>query len=131
MSTSPATWSEEPSAIARSAESTVPALRDAPVVTSPASRDSPEGTCLSGPGKGVYRHFAELLDRRAAGRAKLHDFENATERAAQVDRERKERRRGHERPWPLRWLIAVGIAAEAVTAYVGIEALVAEATRRI
>jgi hypothetical protein len=125
MSTSPAPWSAEPDPVARPAESSAPALRDAPVVASPTSRGSPEGAYLASLGKAMYRHVADLLGRRSAARARLRDFEGAAERAAQADRERKERHRGHERPWPLRWLIPVGIAAEAITAYVGIEALVA------
>lgn len=125
MTTSPVIWSEEPDPVANPAERSVPGLRDAPVVASPTSRGSPEGAYLGGPGKAIYRHLAALRSRQAAGEARLHDSENAAERAAQADRERKERHRGHERPWPLRWLIPVGIAAETVTAYVGIEALVA------
>ncbi|MDQ2875331.1 MAG: hypothetical protein M3Y33_11275 [Actinomycetota bacterium] len=119
--------SEEQDPTAPPAESPAPWLRDAPAAARPASGGSPEGTYLAGPGKAIYRHVGGLLGRRAAGEARLRDSEDMAERAAQADRERKERHRGHGRPWPLRWLIPVGIAAEAVTAYVGIEALVASA----
>jgi hypothetical protein len=124
MSTSPAPWSEEYDPISRPAGSSVPARLDSPILASWTSRGSPEGAYLAGLGKAICRHVAELLGRRAAVQARLRDCEDSAERAAQADHERKEHHRGHERPWPLRWLIPVGIAAEAVTAYVGIEALV-------
>jgi hypothetical protein len=125
MTTSPASWSEEYDPITRPTGSSVPARRDSPVLASRTSRGSPEGAYLAGLGKAICRHVGELLGRRAAAQARLRDSEDAAERAAQADNERKDHHRGHDRPWPLRWLIPVGIAAEAVTAYVGIEALVA------
>jgi hypothetical protein len=47
------------------------------------------------------------------------------ERAESTDQERKDNHRGGDRTWLLRLLIPVAIVAEAVTAYVAMEALVA------
>ena len=123
MATSPPVpWSGKSDPVAYQAE---PPLMDATVIARPPSHDGAEGRYLGGPGKALYRHFAALRSRRAALLARLRSSEIAAEHAERADRECKKRHRGHERPWPLRCLIPVGIAAEAVTAYVGVEALVA------
>lgn len=91
----------------------------------PASRVSPEGRYLAGPGKPVYRHVSDLQSLEADAVVKVKESQGAMERAESTDKERKENHRGGDRTWLLRLLILAGIVAEAVTAYVAMEALVA------
>jgi len=95
---------------------------DAAVLT---SRGSPEGRYLSGPGKPVCRQVTDLQGQRAEAAVKDKESQRAVERAERTDKERKENHRGGDRPWPLRWLIPLATLAEAVTAYVAMQVLVA------
>jgi len=95
---------------------------------SPGSRVSPEGRYLAGPGKPVYRHVSDLQSREANAVVKVKECQGAVERAENTDKERKENHRGGDRTWLLRLLILIAILAEAVTAYVAMEALVASQT---
>jgi hypothetical protein len=88
-------------------------------------RVSPEGRYLAGPGKPVYRHVTDLQSQEADAAVKVKERRAAVELAEDADRERKENHRGGDRTWLLRLLILIAILAEAVTAYVAMEALVA------
>ena len=90
----------------------------------PASRGSPEGRYVARPGKPVCRQVTDLQGQRAVAAAKVRELQAAVERAESTDKERKENHRGGDRPWLLRLLIPAAILAEAVTAYVAMEALV-------
>lgn len=92
---------------------------------SPVTRGSPEGHYLAGPGKPVYRHVSDLQSQEAAEAAKVTQSKNAKERAENTNKERTESHRGGDRTWLLRPLIPIATLAEAVTAYVAMEALVA------
>jgi hypothetical protein len=85
----------------------------------------PEAGFLSGPGKSVYRRVIDLLSRRNGAAARTARYRAAAGRARQAADERKHGHRGGNRTWLLRSLILLGIAAEAVTAYVAMEVLVA------
>jgi hypothetical protein len=74
-----------------------------PHAAAPASRGSPESQLLIGPAA-------------------------ALKRAETSDQEQKEKHRGGDRAWMLRGLIPVAVLAEAITAYVAMEALVASRT---
>ena len=76
----------------------------------------------------MYRHVIDLKDQRAAVAAMVKECLAALERAERTDRELRENHRGGDRSWILRPLILVLILAEAVTAYVAMEALVASQT---
>jgi drug/metabolite transporter (DMT)-like permease len=56
--------------------------------------------------------------------AKVGECQRALKRAEDTDQERKQDHRGGDRSWLLRLLIPVAVTAEAVTAYVAMEALV-------
>ena len=88
------------------------------------SQGSPEGEFLGGPGKSVYRHVGDLQGQTAEAKATAGERRHAKERAEDADRKHKENHRGGDRPWLLRGLIPPGLAAEAVTAFVAMEALV-------
>jgi hypothetical protein len=90
-----------------------------------ASRGSPEGRYLAGAGKPIGRQVTDLQGQRADAAVKDQQSQGAVERAEKTDKDRKESHRGGDRPWLLRWFIPVGIVAEAVTAYVAVEVLVA------
>ena len=90
----------------------------------PASRGSPEGRFLAGPGKPLNRQIAELKDQRAAATVRGKESQAALERAESMGEERKVQHRGGDRPWPLRLLILLAILAEGVTAFVAMEVLV-------
>lgn len=94
----------------------------------PVSRGSPEGRYMAGPGKPVYRHVTDLQDQEPAAAAKVHEVLAALDRAERTDKELRENHRGGDRSWLLRPIIPVAIGAEAVTAYVAVEALVASQT---
>lgn len=88
------------------------------------SRGSPEGRYLSASGKHVYRRVGDLQDEKADRAVTDRKARDAVHRALSTDKDRKDNHRGGDRPWLLRWLIPLGMLAEAVTAYVGMEALV-------
>src|SRR5579862_1310406 len=94
----------------------------------PVSRGSPEGRYMAGPGKPVYRHVTDLQDQEAAAAARVQGALTALDRAERTERELSENHRGGDRSWLLRPIIPVAILAEAVTAYVAVEALVASQT---
>jgi hypothetical protein len=91
----------------------------------PASRGSPEGRYLDGPGKVFYRRLTELQEHKATAVARTDAAHEAAQRAEVIDKNRKQNQRGGDRPWLLRLFVPVAVAAEAVTAYVGMEVLVA------
>jgi hypothetical protein len=80
---------------------------------------------LSGPGKALSQHVTELFSRKRQGAAREARTREAADRTQQAAQERRRGHPGGNRTWLLRLLIAVGWTAEAVTAYVGVEALVA------
>jgi len=88
------------------------------------SRGSPDGRYAAGPGKPMLRQVADLRDQEADAAVKVTKRQGALERAESTDEERRDNHRGGDRSWLLRPLILVAIAAEAVTAYVAMEALV-------
>jgi hypothetical protein len=109
-------------------EGTVTALlggQAVPHASAPASRGSPEGQFLSGPGRPDARQLSDLQQLRAGAAVAVTERGAAVERADKSDRERKESHRGGDRTWMLRGLIPVVVLAEAITAYVAMEALVA------
>jgi hypothetical protein len=91
---------------------------------SPANRGSPEGRFLVSAGKPLSRLITELKDRWAAALVRVKGAAAALDHAADAARERKAHHRGGDRPWPLRLIIPVAVAAEALTAFVAMEALV-------
>jgi hypothetical protein len=72
----------------------------------------------------VCRQVTDLRDQEADAAVQVEESRKAMERAESTDRERKDNHRGGDRTWLLRLLISVAIAAEALTAYVAMEALV-------
>lgn len=80
---------------------------------------------LSGPGKALYQHVTELVSRKRHGAARKERTRESADRTQRAAQERQQGHPGGNRTWLLRLLILVGWAAEAVTAYVGVEALVA------
>jgi hypothetical protein len=89
-----------------------------------ASGGSPEGRFLASAGKPLRRLIAELKERWAAALVRVKGAAAALDHAAGADRERKAHHRGGDRPWPLRLIIPVAVAAEALTAFVAMEVLV-------
>ena len=73
----------------------------------------------------MCRQVTDLRDQEADAAVQAEESRAALERAEGIDKERKDDHRGGDRTWLLRLLISVAIAAEAVTAYVAMEALVA------
>ena len=117
--------SPEDSSRTITARSSVPAPRqpaDPPEI--PSNRGSPEGRYLAGQGKSGYRHVTGLQSQQADADARRQAAQAAVGQALSTDTDRKDNHRGGDRPWPLRLLIPVGVLAEAVTAYVAMEALV-------
>lgn len=95
-----------------------------PHATAPASRGSPEGRFLSGPGKPEARQLSDLQQQEAGAAVEVTKRGTAREHAETSDRERKQNHRGGDRTWMLRGLIPVAVLAEAITAYVAMEDLV-------
>ena len=91
---------------------------------SPANRGSPEGRFLASAGKPLSRLIAELKDRWAAALVRVKGAAAGLDNAVGTARERKAHHRGGDRPWPLRLIIPVAVAAEALTAFVAMEVLV-------
>jgi hypothetical protein len=79
---------------------------------------------MCGPGKPVCRQLGGLHSQRADAAARDKGAQRGAELAEHTDRKRKESHRGGDRPWLLRSIIPLGVLAEAVTAYVGMEAVV-------
>jgi hypothetical protein len=96
-----------------------------PDAGTPPTRGSPESRYLIGSGKSVSRQVTELRARHADAAVKVVGSQGAVQRAVAADQERKENHRGGDRTWLLRWLIPIAVLAEAVTAYVAMQALVA------
>jgi hypothetical protein len=90
----------------------------------PVSGGSPEGRFLASAGKPLSRLIAELKERWAAARVRLKGTTAALDHATGVASEQKAHHRGGDRPWPLRLVIPVATGAEALTAFVAMEALV-------
>jgi hypothetical protein len=93
--------------------------------TGPRSLGRTAAGFLSGPGKALYQHVAELVSRKRHGAAREVRTRESADRTQQAAQECQQSHPGGNRTWLLRLLIPVGWAAEAVTAYVGVEALVA------
>jgi hypothetical protein len=91
----------------------------------PVSGGSPEGRFLSSAGNPLSRVLAELKDRCAAALVQVKTATAALDHAIGVASERKAHHRGGDRPWPLRLVIPLAAAAEALTAFVAMEVLVA------
>ncbi len=89
-----------------------------------ATRGSPEGRYLAGPGRAMYRRVTELLEQEAAANVRREASGTAADRAVDRLEERLAEHRGGMRPWLLRLLVPVACIAEAATAYVGMEVLV-------
>lgn len=107
-------------------QSTVRALPGIMAQDGPAARrGNPEGGYLSGSGKSVHRQVIDLLSRKKGAAAGERKSREAADRARHVVDERKHAHRGGNRTWLLRWVMVLAVAAEAATAYVGMEALVA------
>lgn len=85
---------------------------------------SPEGRYLSGPGKPLARQVTSLQEEHAAAAVTNARSQEAVGRAEDTAREQQAKHRGGERPWLLRLLIVVAFLAEAITAYVALQALV-------
>lgn len=117
---------QEPEATVRALPGAVAADGQAgPSDSSPPGRGNTEAGFLSGMGNAMYRHVAELLSRVKRAFSREASMRNAADRTRQAADERKHAHPGGNRPWLLRLLVPVGGAAEAVTAYVGVEVLVA------
>lgn len=112
------------------------ALRALPEMTALDTRGGPpagpardggntEAGFLSGPGKSMSRRVIELLGTRTAALARVAQSEETAGRARCAAEQRKHGHQGGSRSWLLRLLIGPGLAAEALTAYVGMEVLVA------
>ena len=91
----------------------------------PVGGGSPEGRFLSGAGNPLSRLVAEMKERCAVALVQMQSATAALDRAIGVASERRAHHRGGDRPWPLRLIIPVATAAEALTAYVAMEVLVA------
>jgi hypothetical protein len=90
----------------------------------PVSGGSPEGRFLSSAGNPLSRLIAELKERCALALVEVKAATAALDHAIGVASERRAHHRGGDRPWPLRLLIPVATAAEALTAFVAMEVLV-------
>lgn len=89
-----------------------------------APRGSPEGRFLATMGRPLNRHLSDLSHREAQTRARLQEREIALQDAEHLVESRMTRHRGGHRPWPLRLFILPALAAEGLTAFVGMEVLV-------
>lgn len=117
--------SESASALRAIPEMTTLDTPGGPPSGSPRDRGNTEAGFLSGPGKSVFRQVIDLLGRRTAALAR---DAQAGETAIWARRDAEQRKHGHQggnHSWLLRLLIGLGMAAEAITAYVGMEVLVA------
>jgi len=90
----------------------------------PARVGSPEGRFLASAGKPLSRLIAELKERLAGALVRVKGTAAALNHATGTASERRAQHRGGDRPWPLRLIIPVAAAAEALTAFVAMEALV-------
>jgi len=134
MTTNYPTPSQEPvnRQVPREPEGTMRALPGAvaadgqadPCGTSPPGGNAEAGF-LSGVGKAIHRHVVELFSRVKPAFAREASKRDAADRIRRAADDRKHDHSGGNRTWLLRLLIPVGGAAEAVTAYVGVEVLVA------
>ena len=73
----------------------LPAMTANQDAMSPASRGSPEGRFLAGPGKSAYRHLNDLKGRETDMTAKAKESETAVEHAESTNTQRT-------RSWPRR-----------------------------
>ena len=96
-----------------------------PSAAGPPGRGRTAAGFLSGPGKALIQYVSELVSRKRHGTAREAKTRGSADRARQAADKRKQDHPGGNRTWLLRLLIPVGGAAEAVTAYVGVEVLVA------
>jgi hypothetical protein len=85
---------------------------------------SAEGSYLAGPGRTLNRHITDLRHRQLAARSQSQQSAGTHTRAERAAREQALGHRGGSLSWLLRCLILVGVTAEAVTAYVGVAAIV-------
>ena len=116
---------ESASALRALPEMTALDTRGGPPAGSPRDRSNTEAGFLSGPGKSVFRQVIDLLGRWTTALAR---DAQAGETATRTQRAAEQRKHGHQggnHSWLLRLLIGLGLAAEALTAYVGMEVLVA------
>ena len=98
------------------------------VASAPAAAGSPEGRYVGGPGRRLYRQVVDLLRDSSDAAAQEAELEHAVARAMPIDQERNANHRGGDRTWLLRLLILPGVAAEALTAFIAMEALVRAST---
>jgi len=125
MITNPSQQPEESTSLVRALPGLMATDEQAlPPAEFPANRGSPEGRYLSGPGKHMSRRVSELRSDHADAAVDDAESRHAVLRAKDSDQERKDNHRGGDRPWLLRCLIPLGVLAEGLTAYVGMEALV-------
>lgn len=96
-----------------------------PSAAGPPGRGRTAAGFLSGPGKALIQHLIELVSRKPHAAAWEAKTRQSADHARQAADARKQDHPGGNRTWLLRLLIPVGGAAEAVTAYVGVEVLVA------
>lgn len=87
-------------------------------------RGSPQDRYLPGGGRPLARQVTSLHEEHAAAAVADAQDQEATGRAEHTAREHRGKHRGGDRPWLLRWLIAVAFLAEAITASVAMQALV-------
>jgi len=73
----------------------------------------------------MSRHVSTLQSREANAAAKVRECRGALGWAERTDKEQRASHQGGDHTWLLRLLILIAILAEAVTAYVAMEALVA------
>lgn len=85
---------------------------------------SPEGRFLASAGKPLARLVVTLKERWAAALVRTKGSAAALDQALGVASERRAHHRGGDRPWLLRVIIPVAVAAEALTAFVAMEVLV-------
>lgn len=98
---------------------------DAPEPEFPANGGSAEGDYVGGAGKPLYRQLTGLQGLSAEAAAKKVQAQRSLQSAEDKENELKEGHRGGDLTWLLRPLIPLGTVAEAVTAYVAMEVLVA------
>jgi hypothetical protein len=79
---------------------------------------------MSGSGKALVQHVTELVSRMRHGAAREAKTRESSGQARQAAEKRQQDHPGGNHTWLLRLLILVGGVAEALTAYVGVEALV-------
>jgi hypothetical protein len=101
-----------------------PASAGSPIGGGPAGRGSPEGRFLASAGKPLGRLISDLKDRWSAALVRVRSTAAALDQAIAVASERRAHHRGGDRPWLLRLTIPLATGAEALTAFVAMEALV-------